>query len=66
MIENSGPPRRDQIGARSASGAGSPTPWSVLRWGALFLAVFAGNVVLAIFAWFVVEWAMTLVRVALA
>jgi hypothetical protein len=44
----------------------SPAPWSVLRWGALFLAVFASNVVLAIFAWFVVEWAMRLVRVALA
>jgi hypothetical protein len=59
MIENSGPAHRDQIGARSASDA-------ALSWAALFLAVFAGNVVLAIFAWFIVEWAMTLVRVPLA
>jgi hypothetical protein len=35
-------------------------PWSALSWGVFVLAVVAGNVVLAIFAWFVVEWAMTL------
>jgi hypothetical protein len=66
MNENSGPAHRDQIGARFASGATRPPPWSALNWGALVLAVFAGNVVLAIFAWFIVEWAMTLVRIPLA
>jgi hypothetical protein len=34
-------------------------PWSSLSWGVFIPAVFAGNLVLAIFAWFVVEWAMT-------
>jgi hypothetical protein len=33
----------------------SPT---ALSWGTLIPAIFVGNVVLAIFAWFVVEWAM--------
>jgi hypothetical protein len=32
-----------------------------LSWGVLVPAVFVGNVVLAIFAWFVVEWAMKLI-----
>jgi hypothetical protein len=36
------------------------TPWSTLGWGVFVPAVFLGNVVLAIFAWFVVERAMKL------
>jgi len=39
------------------SDAARPAP---LNWGVLVPAVFVGNVVLAIFAWFVVEWAMKL------
>ena len=31
-----------------------------LSWGVIVPAVFVGNVVLAIFAWFVVEWATKL------
>jgi hypothetical protein len=42
------------------SDAGKLVPWSVLSWGVFVAAVFVGNVVLAIFAWFVVEWAMKL------
>jgi hypothetical protein len=61
MNENSGPAQRDQIGERSALDATRRPPWSALSWGGIVLAVFAGNVVLAIFAWFIVEWAMTLV-----
>jgi hypothetical protein len=45
--------------AQTSDGAGL-APWSALSWGVFVPAVFAGNVVLAIFAWFVVEWAMTL------
>jgi hypothetical protein len=36
-------------------------PWSTLSWGVFIPAVFAGNVVLAIFAWFVVEWITKLI-----
>jgi hypothetical protein len=36
-------------------------PWPTLGRGVLFLAVFVGNVVLAISAWFVIEWAMKLI-----
>jgi hypothetical protein len=36
-------------------------PWSTLSWGVFVPAVFVGNVVLAIFAWLVVEWAMKLI-----
>jgi hypothetical protein len=35
--------------------------WSTLSWGVFVPAVFVVNVVLAIFAWFVVEWAMKLI-----
>jgi hypothetical protein len=43
------------------SDAAKPAPWSALSWGVLVLAVLASNVVLAIFAWFVVEWIMKLI-----
>jgi hypothetical protein len=46
--------------AREVSDAAGLAPWSALSWGVFVPAVFLGNVVLAIFAWFVVEWAMTL------
>jgi hypothetical protein len=36
-------------------------PWSTLSWGVFIPAVFAGNVVLAIFAWFIVEWITRLI-----
>jgi hypothetical protein len=36
-------------------------PWSRLSWGVVIPAVFAGNVLLAIFAWFVVQWFTTLI-----
>jgi hypothetical protein len=39
--------------AREVSDAAGPAPWSALSWGVFVPAVFAGNVVLAIFAWFV-------------
>jgi hypothetical protein len=42
------------------SDAATPTPWSALSWGVFVPAIFVGNVVLAILAWFVVEWAMKL------
>jgi hypothetical protein len=49
MDENSGPARRDQIGARSAAHrSGEP------GWGLLVLVWFAGNVVVATLAWFLV------------
>jgi hypothetical protein len=35
--------------------------WSTLSWSVFVPAAFVGNVVLAIFAWFVVEWAMKLI-----
>jgi hypothetical protein len=35
--------------------------WVALRWGFLVPAVFAGNVVLAVLAWFSVEWMMKLI-----
>jgi hypothetical protein len=35
-------------------------PWSVLTWGVFVPAVFMSNVVLAICAWFIVEWTMRL------
>ena len=35
--------------------------WSTLSWGAFIPAVFVGNLVLAIFAWFVVEWITKLI-----
>jgi hypothetical protein len=48
--------------AREGSDTAGLAPWSVLiSWGVFVPAVFVGNVVLAIFAWFVVEWAMTLI-----
>jgi hypothetical protein len=47
--------------ARDVSDAAGPAPWSALSWGVFVPAVFVGNVVLAIFAWFVVEWTMTLI-----
>jgi hypothetical protein len=50
---------RAQEVAQTSDAAGL-APWSALSWGVFVPAVFAGNVVLAIFAWFVVEWAMTL------
>jgi hypothetical protein len=40
------------------SEAARRVPRSSLSWGALIPAIFVGNVLLAIFAWFVVEWAM--------
>jgi hypothetical protein len=36
-------------------------PWSTLSWGVFIPAVFAGNVLLAIFAWFVVQWFAALI-----
>jgi hypothetical protein len=33
------------------------TPWSKLSWAVFLPLVFAGNVVVAVFAWFLVEWA---------
>jgi hypothetical protein len=39
------------------SEAARRVPRPSLSWGAL-TAIFVGNVLLAIFAWFVVEWAM--------
>jgi hypothetical protein len=38
-------------------------PWSTLSWGVFIPAVFVGNVVLAIFAWFVVEWITKLILI---
>jgi hypothetical protein len=61
MNENSGPAQRHKIRPRSTSDA-TRASWSALSWG-LVLAVFAGNVVLAIFAWYLVERAMTLIQV---
>jgi hypothetical protein len=61
MNENSGPAHRDQISARSAFDTTRPARWSGLSYGALFLAAFASNIVLAVFAWFLVEWAMRLI-----
>jgi hypothetical protein len=43
------------------SDAARPAPWPALSWGMLVPAIFVSNVLLAIFAWFVVEWAMTLI-----
>ena len=40
--------------------ADAPVAWDALRWGFLVPAVFAGNVVLAVLAWFIVEWMMKL------
>jgi hypothetical protein len=45
---------------QTSDAARSP-PWSTPGRGVLVPAVFVGNVVLAIFAWFVVEWAMRLI-----
>jgi hypothetical protein len=53
---------RDRGGALfRTSYSARPAPWSGLSWGVFVPAVFVGNVVLAIFAWFVVEWAMKLI-----
>jgi hypothetical protein len=35
-------------------------PWSVLGWGVFLPAVFAGNIALAIVAWYAVEFTTTL------
>jgi hypothetical protein len=48
MDENAGPARRDQIGARAADR-------SELGWGLLLLVWFAGNVVVATLAWFLLS-----------
>jgi hypothetical protein len=40
--------------------ADPPVAGWALRWGFLVPAVFAGNVVLAVLAWFIVEWMMKL------
>jgi hypothetical protein len=61
MNKNSGPAHRDQISARSAFDATRPAGWSAISFGAIFLAAFASDVVLAILAWFLVEWAMRLI-----
>jgi hypothetical protein len=45
------------------SEATRPARWSALGWGALFVAALVGNLVLAIFAWFLVQWTMTLLGV---
>ena len=47
MNENAGPARGDQIGARLFGGRSS--------WGLLLLVSFAGNVVVAMLAWFLVS-----------
>jgi hypothetical protein len=46
-----------------ATDAKKPAFSSAVGWGALVFAVFAGNVVLATFAWYLVERAMTLIQV---
>jgi hypothetical protein len=45
-----------------ASDMARPARWSALSWGAIFLAGFAGNVVLAVFAWYLVEGAMMVIQ----
>jgi hypothetical protein len=40
--------------------AGKPALWSALTWGVFALAVLVSNIVLAVCAWFVVEWIMKL------
>jgi hypothetical protein len=45
--------------AHTSNAVGAP-PWSTLGWGVFVPAVFVGNVVLAIFAWYFVEWAVML------
>jgi hypothetical protein len=49
MDENADPARRDQIGARAADRPGE------LGWGLLLLVWFAGDVVVATLAWFLVS-----------
>jgi hypothetical protein len=51
---------RDHGAGLQTSDATRLAPWSVLTWGVFVPGVFAGNVVLAIFAWFIVEWTMRL------
>jgi hypothetical protein len=41
------------------SDAAKPASWP--GWGVLIPAILVSNILLAIFAWFVVEWAMTLI-----
>jgi hypothetical protein len=52
---------RDRGARLQTSDATRPALWSVLTWGVFVPAVFVGNVVLAIFAWFIVEWTMRLI-----
>jgi hypothetical protein len=45
-------------GANRPEGLPTLAPWSKLSWGLFFPLVFAGNVVVAILAWFIVELVM--------
>jgi hypothetical protein len=57
MISNLSLRAREVVQTSDAAGL---APWTALGWGVFVPAVFVGNVVLAIFAWFVVEWARAL------
>jgi hypothetical protein len=60
MISNLSPRDREAALFQTSDAARAP-PWSTLSWGVFVPAVFVGNVVLAIFAWFVVEWITKLI-----
>jgi hypothetical protein len=46
--------KADSLTPNSQYGAIQETPWSKWGWGLLVPLVFAGNVVVAVFAWFIV------------
>jgi hypothetical protein len=51
---------RDREEALFQTADESTAPWSAPSWGLFVPGVFVGNVVLAILAWFVVEWTLKL------